>query len=75
MNEKVEMKGFEGGKGLFEIRSFTKFWVLFCNVTHVSGEKGGLLQYQKSRLVYSSMQPLDKSLVQGTVPDSAVIQV
>ena len=34
-----------------------------------------LLQYQKSRLVYSSRQPLDKSLVQGIVPDSAVMQV
>ncbi len=41
----------------------------------VFGGKGGLLQYQKSRLVYSSMQPLDKSLVQGIVPDSAVMQV
>ncbi len=38
-------------------------------------EKEGLLQYQKSRLVYSSRQSLDKSLVQGIVPDSAVMQV
>ena len=35
----------------------------------------GLFQYQKSRLVYSSRQSLDKSLVQGIVPDSAVMQV
>ena len=33
------------------------------------------VQYQKSRLVYCSRQPVEKSLVQGIVPDSAVIQV
>ena len=37
--------------------------------------KEGLLQYQKSRLVYSSKQALEESLVQGTVPDLAVMQV
>lgn len=72
----MEMKGFKGGKGLLGIRSFAIFLVRFCNVIHVLGEKGkGLLQYQKSRLVYTSMQSLNKSLVQGIMPDFAVIQV
>ena len=37
--------------------------------------KEGLLHYQKSRLVYCSIQALDESLVQGIVPDVAVMQV
>ena len=38
-------------------------------------EKERVFKYQKSRLVYSSRQALDESLVQGIVPDSAVMQV
>ena len=38
-------------------------------------KKEGLLHYQKSRLVYCSIQALDESLVQGIVPDVAVMQV
>ena len=38
-------------------------------------KKEGMLHYQKSRLVYCSIQALDESLVQGIVPDLAVMQV
>ena len=38
-------------------------------------KKEASLNYQKSRLVYCSIQALDESPVQGIVPDVAVMQV
>ena len=37
----MDLEGSKRGKGLLGIRSFAIFLVLFCNVIHVLGRKGG----------------------------------